>query len=266
MLYPLEDRECLQALYAEAPEATVHARSILYGRRVHDVRILVDDPRCPRAVALTHDGMCWDIYAPEPERGRALLAELEPGTSRAIFVGISPHLIPEIERRFEVLVHTPTDLLWLPDGARPPEPSAASRGGRRAPPPVDVQLGALGLEHAELVAAAWPHDDFEQPSGKLAYIRACITAGPTVAATHQGRLASFVLTHTDGSMGVLHTQPEHRGRGLGRLVLSTLVRTLLARGAPIFGFIVVGNAASTALVTSLGLRPVQRGAWLTVKC
>jgi ribosomal protein S18 acetylase RimI-like enzyme len=131
--------------------------------------------------------------------------------------------------------------------------------------PADVELGALGLEHAELVAAAWPHDDFEQPSGKLAYIRACIAAGPTVAARQRGRLVSFVLTHTDGSMGVLHTDPAERGRGLGRLVLSALVRTLLARGAPIFGFVAVGNAPSTSLVTSLGLRPVQRGAWLTVR-
>ena len=255
MLYPLKDRERLRPLYAAGGLATVRARNLLYGLRLPAVRMLVDAPDEPQGALISHDGIMWDLYSPEPSVAHAMLDAFEPPARRAIFVGMAADLVEHVRRRFELLVVTPTDLYVLAD------PSALCGLG-----PTTEPLVALAPEQAELVAAVWPHDDFEEPSDKLEYVRACITQGPTAAIIEQGRLASFVLTHTDGSMGVLHTEPEHRRRGLGRRVLSALLCQLLHRGAPIFGYVAVGNAASTALVESLGLRAVHRGAWVTVGC
>jgi ribosomal protein S18 acetylase RimI-like enzyme len=255
MLHPLDDRERLRLLYAAEPLRTVRARNILYGLPLPDVRILVDHPTDPRGALISHDGMLWDLYSPEPSVAHAMLDAFAPAPGRAIFVGLAEPLIEHVRRRFELLVHTPTDLYVLGDATDLRGLSAATQ-----------PLVSLAPEHAPLVAAAWPHDDFEEPTGKLGYIRACIAQGPSVAAMEHGRLVSFVVTHTEGSMGVLHTEPEHRGRGLGRQVLSALVRQLRDRGAPIFGYVAVGNAPSVGLVESLGLRAVHRGAWLTVRC
>ena len=254
MLHPLEDRERLRPLYAAQPLVTVRARHILYGMPNAQVRILVDRPDHPRGALVSHDGLLWDLYSPDPDVAHGMIDALEPPARQFIFVGVAEHLVDHVGRRFEVLVHTPTDLYVLA------EPS-----DWRGPTTGTGPVWRLAPEHVEMVAAAWPHDDFEEQTGKLDYIAACIARGPTMAVVDQGRLVSFVLTHTDGSMGVLHTEPTHRRQGLGRRVVSALVNDLLARGAPVYGFVAVGNTASTTLFESLGLRAVQRGAWLTVR-
>jgi ribosomal protein S18 acetylase RimI-like enzyme len=64
-----------------------------------------------------------------------------------------------------------------------------------------------------------------------------------------------------GAIGMLHTAPAHRRRGLARRLASALADEIAARGAAApFAFIVRSNAASQALFGSLGFarrRPVR---------
>ena len=264
MLHVLEDRERLRPLYERQPLVTIRARNILFGLRLPRARLLVDDPVEPHGALLSHDGMLWDLYSPDPAVAHTMLDQFVPPAERALFVGIAEPLIEHVTRRFRVLVHTPTDLYLLGAGSVPSPAGAAQRSEPSPTLPLGQRLSALGPEHARLVAAAWPHDDFEEPEGKIAYIKACIEQGPTVALLDEDRLVAFVLTHSDGSMGVLHVMPAQRRRGLGRQVLTALMQELRHRSAPVFGYVAVGNAPSAKLVESLGLRAVQRGAWLTV--
>jgi ribosomal protein S18 acetylase RimI-like enzyme len=114
------------------------------------------------------------------------------------------------------------------------------------------------------VSDAWTVHDFESQEARLAYVRGCIERGPTAAVLREGRPMSYGLTHADGSIGILHTEPALRRQGLGRQVLSALVRKLLERRAMVYAYVAVGNVPSIALMEATGLRAVQDGAVVTV--
>lgn len=253
MLHEVQDRDRLRAFYDRAPEANARARNVLFRLRRPEARVWVDDPEEPRAALLTQDGHLWDLCCPDPRDAARLLDGFVPA-GLTVFVGVAARLLAQVRGRWPLVVETPTDLYLLPEGATLAAPSA--------PAPT---IGALGAEDAEVVSRAWPHDDFESPAAKLDYVRVCLESGPACGVREGDRLVCFALTHLDGSMGILHTEPSERRRGLGRHVIVALGRQLQARGGLLYGYVAVGNTASQRLVESLGLRPVQRGAWLTFR-
>jgi ribosomal protein S18 acetylase RimI-like enzyme len=253
MMHEVRDREALRPFYERAPEPNVRARNVLYRLRRPEARLWVDDPDRPRAALMTQDGHLWDFTCPDPRDAAGLLDSFVP-EGLTVFVGVAEPLLDVVRERWLLEVETPTDLYLLPEGAELRAPSA--------PPPT---IAAIGPEEAAVVSRAWPHDDFESPAAKLAYVRACLAAGPAFGVREQGRPVSFALTHLDGSIGILHTEPTERRRGLGRHVIVHLARQVQAQGGLVFGYVAVGNTASQRLVESLGMRAVQRGAWLTVR-
>jgi GNAT superfamily N-acetyltransferase len=252
-LHELHDRERLRALYEGEPLLTVRARSILYHLRAPGVRILVDDPDRPRGALLTADGALWDVYSPEAQVAREMLDAFRPD-GRAILFGLAAPLLEHVRRRFEVLAEVPATLYVLPVAADFRPASVAAE-------PVQE----LAPEHAVPVTDAWTVHDFDSPQARLDYVRSCIVRGPTAAVFAEGRPVSFVVTHADGSVGILHTEPAFRRRGFGRRCVSALVEKLLARDALVYGYVAVGNAASVALMAATGLRAVQDGAVITVR-
>jgi GNAT superfamily N-acetyltransferase len=252
MLHELQDRERLRPLYEADALVTVRARSILYGLCLPDVQILVDDPDHPRGVLLTHDGLLWDVYSPDAQLARNMLDEF-PRRKHTVFFGLAGPLLEHVRRRFEAVTEIPATLYALADPAhfRPANPAGEA-------------LGVLAPEHAVPVSDAWTVHDFGSPEARLAYVRRCIDCGPTAAVLREGRPVAYGLTHADGSIGILHTEPALRRQGLGRQVLAVLVRKLLERRAMVFGYVAVGNVPSIVLMEATGLRAVQDGAVVTV--
>lgn len=68
------------------------------------------------------------------------------------------------------------------------------------------------------------------------------------------------MTHGDGSLGALWTQPTFRRRGLAKVVLANHLAKAEAQGIPSFCYIEDGNTASMKLFESLGWRPLP---WVT---
>ena len=68
-----------------------------------------------------------------------------------------------------------------------------------------------------------------------------------------GKLAGFVGTHDEGSIGALTVVPEFRRRGLGTYLECLAIRKALERGDLPFGQVAPGNGASLALQRSLGM-------------
>ena len=252
MLHELQDRERLRPLYDGDPLVTVRARSILYGLRLPDVQILVDDPDRPQGALLTHDGQLWDVYSPDAQVARSMLDEF-PRREHTVFFGLAGPLLEHVRSRFEGMTDLPATLYVLADPSH----------FRPADPTREV-VGALGPEHAGQVSDAWTVHDFESPEARLTYVRSCIERGPTAAVLREGRPVAWGTTHADGSLGMLHTAPALRGLGLGRQVLSTLVRELLERRAMIYAYVAVGNAPSIGLMAATGLRAVRETAVVTV--
>jgi DTW domain-containing protein YfiP/GNAT superfamily N-acetyltransferase len=115
-----------------------------------------------------------------------------------------------------------------------------------------------GLSDAEYVDSRWPY----RSKQSLKMIEKQINAD-NVNATRTGNniclgieydrnLVACILRHRNGSLGILHTDEEHRRRGLGAILLNEATRAAKDRRDPIFAFIVDGNKASEALFTKLG--------------
>jgi predicted GNAT family acetyltransferase len=108
------------------------------------------------------------------------------------------------------------------------------------------KVGYLKPEDARLIVDYWPHGRNE------AYIRWRIAAGPTCAIRQKGRLVAWALTHTDGSMGILHVLDNYRGQGMARSITTALAERCLKAGLRPFLYIVEKNKASINLTKSMG--------------
>jgi len=251
-LYRIDDAEAVRPLLEADPLATVRMRNLLFRLRPPDLRVLVDDPASPAAVLVNNDGEFWDLHAPDVEQGRQMLDALQPDGRERVFAGVAEPLAAHLRERHELVFDTPCTLFVLARAADLRERDAAQ------------EISALAPEHTDQVSAAWPlgtHEGFD----KRGYLGSRIEQGPTAAVFEQGRLAAFVLTHADGSLGVLHTEPDFRGRGLARAVLQAQVRQIIASGAPVFGYVIRGNDAAEQLMASVGLTRVREAVWLGVR-
>lgn len=84
----------------------------------------------------------------------------------------------------------------------------------------------------------------------------CITDG-------QGQPVSWILVYDYCALGLLHTLPEHRGRGYAKVLISRMARRLHAEGYPVYCFVEEENTRSHKLFRNLGFieDPSYRAAW-----
>ena len=68
-----------------------------------------------------------------------------------------------------------------------------------------------------------------------------------------GNLAGYIGVRDDGSLGMLQVMDEYRGRKIGKALQTYAVNAALEWGWIPYGQVVVGNEASVALQTALGL-------------
>ena len=69
---------------------------------------------------------------------------------------------------------------------------------------------------------------------------------------HEEELVACIIRHRNGSVGILHTDEEHRRLGLGEVVLQEAMQALLERNQKVFAYIVDNNKPSEALFSKLG--------------
>ncbi|KAL6748863.1 hypothetical protein V8C86DRAFT_2867606 [Haematococcus lacustris] len=80
-----------------------------------------------------------------------------------------------------------------------------------------------------------------------------------------GQPVAWALQYNDGSLGMAHCLPAFRRHGLMSLCMADLVDKVLQAGQLqdcVFGYVVDGNAASEAMMRSLGFRCTGRAHWL----
>lgn len=122
-------------------------------------------------------------------------------------------------------------------------------------PEIGAEARLLTAEDAPLLARYYhlPGADAGKPEETEAYLRGRAGAGTLYGAFLDGKLAGFVGTHDEGSIGVLTVVPEFRRRGLGTYLECLAIRKALERGDLPFGQVAPGNGASLALQRSLGM-------------
>lgn len=76
---------------------------------------------------------------------------------------------------------------------------------------------------------------------------------------HRGALVACIMRHTNGSIGILHVDEDHRRRSLGETLLYSATKALQERNDPTFAFILEGNNASESLFTKMGWKKMYSG-------
>ena len=117
------------------------------------------------------------------------------------------------------------------------------------------RIESLETEDAKTLAENSPYDQGEE------YALARIQNAPTAAIRVGGELASYMVVHANGSLGMLRTMERFRGQGLARVVVSALVEAQFARGREAYCYIVEGNEASERVFESVGFRRVMDVYW-----
>ena len=71
---------------------------------------------------------------------------------------------------------------------------------------------------------------------------------------YEKELVACLIRHRNGSLGILHVEPQHRQLGLAQVLLQTAMDTVSSRNEKLFAYIVDGNKASERLFSKLGWR------------
>jgi len=67
-------------------------------------------------------------------------------------------------------------------------------------------------------------------------------------------LVACIIRHRNGSLGILHVEPQHRHLGLAQVLLKSAMISISSRDEKLFAYIVDGNKASERLFSKLGWR------------
>ncbi len=118
-------------------------------------------------------------------------------------------------------------------------------------PPID----RIREDEISLVSSLGQHGERD------AYIAERIARAPHVAVRVGDELAAYMLVHANGSIGMLHTIEKFRNQKLGRAAASALAAMQMARGMPVYCYIIDGNTPSQRVFTSLGFRRVADVSW-----
>ena len=77
--------------------------------------------------------------------------------------------------------------------------------------------------------------------------------------------AAWLLTYDDGGVGLAHTQPDHRQRGLMTLLMVHLTSRLLLNQSEVIAFAVHENVASQRLMEGMGWERMGEAYWTGYK-
>jgi len=96
------------------------------------------------------------------------------------------------------------------------------------------------------------------------YILSRIQDGPGLkAVAEDGSIAGFILTHEEGSLGMLEVLPKYRGKGIGPALEYAIAKEMDKRGLLVYSNVVEGNLNSIRIHQKLGFTLCKETvAWL----
>ncbi len=102
--------------------------------------------------------------------------------------------------------------------------------------PGNYTSGPLGVDEVEAVTKTWKYASFFPTLAK--YIRENIQnktlASLGVRQKTTGQLVGWMLEREDGSLGMLHVHPDHRGRGIGAVLIQRLSGEILTQREAVY--------------------------------
>jgi len=232
-------------LRAQGPLGMRITGTIAEGGR--EVPLWVDDLTAPQMVVNTGRGWLAPLGRPEALLAKLgdmerLSAQMEESDGYLKFSSLSLDVQKAVERRRKLIRASPVGMFILEKKDFRPVFSTH-------------RVESLNPKDAKTLAENSPYDQGEE------YALARITNAPTAAIRIEGELASYIVVHANGSIGMLHTMDHFRGQGLARVVVSALVEAQFARGREAYCYIVEGNEASERVFESVGFKRVMDVYW-----
>ena len=149
-----------------------------------------------------------------------------------------PFLKEELMRRFSLTHAMPCyQAAWMRDDPVPEQPD-------------DADIRPLTMADLPIVLLHYTNIPDEQ------YLRERLDAG-MLGAYVGGKLAGFIGTHPEGSIGLLEVLPAYRRRGLALRLETAMMKRQQALGRVPYAQIKKGNEASVALHKKLGMEITQ---------
>ena len=111
-----------------------------------------------------------------------------------------------------------------------------------------------GVEIRDLTLEDMPFilENYHNPGAYESHVRGRLQEG-MVGGMVDGQLAGFAGIHQEGALGMLEVLPQYRRRGIAEVLEAEMIARQLARGRLPYCHVLLGNAASVALQTKLGL-------------
>ncbi|KAI7805825.1 glycine-N-acyltransferase-like protein 3 isoform X1 [Triplophysa rosa] len=161
-------------------------------------------------------------------------------------------MLKEIAASRDVLMkgYTLVHLMTLPEPNHVPELSD-----------LELKVSVLNESHADVVNKTWKFGGDEKGYQNILNL---ITHFPTCCITDENNQpVSWVLLYNYCALGILYTQPEHRGKGYAKALVTIMAKKLYSQGYPVYCFIEECNQLSYKLFESLGFTedPSYRAAW-----
>lgn len=134
--------------------------------------------------------------------------------------------------------------------------------------PDGSQVISLTGEHAQVVNDHWTY----RGPHSLAMIQSIFALGAETPARAgrgvlvNGELVAWCIVYKNGSVGMLYTKEEFRGRGFARVAAASVSSRLASAGFQPYCHIVADNDASMRLFASLGFERCQAGDCEWVGC
>uniref|UniRef100_A0A672MSJ5 Glycine N-acyltransferase-like protein n=1 Tax=Sinocyclocheilus grahami TaxID=75366 RepID=A0A672MSJ5_SINGR len=114
---------------------------------------------------------------------------------------------------------------------------------------LEPRLSVLNESHANVVNKTWKFGGDDKGHRNILNL---IRHFPTCCITDENNQpVSWVLLYDYCAMGILYTQPEHRGKGYAKALVTTMAQRLHSQGYPVYCFIEECNLLSYKLFKSM---------------
>uniref|UniRef100_A0A671KRN3 Glycine N-acyltransferase-like protein n=1 Tax=Sinocyclocheilus anshuiensis TaxID=1608454 RepID=A0A671KRN3_9TELE len=114
---------------------------------------------------------------------------------------------------------------------------------------LESRVSVLNESHADVVNKTWKFGGDDKGYRNILNL---IRHFPTCCITDESNQpVSWVLLYDYCALGMLYTQPEHRGKGYAKALVTTMAKRLHSQGYPVYCFIEECNRLSYKLFKSL---------------
>ena len=122
----------------------------------------------------------------------------------------------------------------------------------------DKHIKEIDISEAEYIFQNYE----EQETSSIQEIERDIKNRPAYGYYENGKLIGWVLTHSDGQIGVLHIDKEYRKRGIAKKLMQVITKATLQTGRVPGCEVKTDNEASMKVVTSVGFSHTGQEIWI----